>query len=282
MRPPQEKPLPLRDSYPAHHPIPKKGGGGGVIPNPLPINQGGTGAQTVEDARDNLGLGSLATQNEGTGGGEFRNNAANDARFMQPGAFGLGAASTLLDTSDDLDNLPPYTAFYQWGNNLPIGALFTQGQLINLYRSNSNIAQIQIRMVESELQPIYFRGKAYATWGPWKELLYVVEASNFTSNGRTFSFIRLSDGTVEIKGSVIVTGGATVAIGGIFRGAAVLVDLPFSLPDVYSISVSVQNANTMWANGFLTSSTQFGVRLYSATSDSTNTIVGIVLKGRWV
>lgn len=45
-------------------------------------------------ARTNLGLGTLATQDEGTGNSNFRDNAANDARFAPvagvPGNFGAG------------------------------------------------------------------------------------------------------------------------------------------------------------------------------------------------
>jgi hypothetical protein len=43
------------------------------------INFGGTGAATT---RTNLGLGTLATQNEGTSGSQFRDNTANDAHYL--------------------------------------------------------------------------------------------------------------------------------------------------------------------------------------------------------
>ena len=45
----------------------------------LSIAFAGTGASST---RTNLGLGTLATQDEGTSGGDFRDNTANDARFM--------------------------------------------------------------------------------------------------------------------------------------------------------------------------------------------------------
>lgn len=52
------------------------------------ISFSGTGAATT---RTNLGLGSLATQDEGTSNGQFRNNAANDARFHISGVNTLAA-----------------------------------------------------------------------------------------------------------------------------------------------------------------------------------------------
>ncbi|EGO8461985.1 phage tail protein [Escherichia coli] len=60
----------------------------------LPLDQGGTGATTKEDARKNLGLGSSATKNTGT--------TSNDV--MQPGMFGLGrpdGVTRLASTSID-------------------------------------------------------------------------------------------------------------------------------------------------------------------------------------
>jgi len=50
----------------------------------LPINQGGTGATTKEDARTNLGLGDSATKTVGIAAGNV----------MQVGAFGLGVQNT--------------------------------------------------------------------------------------------------------------------------------------------------------------------------------------------
>jgi len=50
----------------------------------LPINQGGTGATTKEDARTNLGLGDSATKTVGIAAGNV----------MQVGAFGLGGQNT--------------------------------------------------------------------------------------------------------------------------------------------------------------------------------------------
>lgn len=47
----------------------------------LPVNQGGTGATTKEDARTNLGLGDSATKTVGTAAGNV----------MQVGAFGVGS-----------------------------------------------------------------------------------------------------------------------------------------------------------------------------------------------
>lgn len=60
----------------------------------IPLDQGGTGATTKEDARKNLGLGSSATKNTGT--------TSNDV--MQPGMFGLGrpdGVTRLASTSID-------------------------------------------------------------------------------------------------------------------------------------------------------------------------------------
>ncbi|HAS0824240.1 TPA: phage tail protein [Enterobacter cloacae subsp. cloacae] len=51
----------------------------------VPVNQGGTGATTVESARSNLGLGTSATKDTGTSNGNV----------IQVGGFGIGADSSL-------------------------------------------------------------------------------------------------------------------------------------------------------------------------------------------
>jgi hypothetical protein len=51
--------------------------------DPRPIVAGGTGATSATAARSNLGCGTMATRNEGTGSTQFRTNTQNDARFVQ-------------------------------------------------------------------------------------------------------------------------------------------------------------------------------------------------------
>jgi hypothetical protein len=50
---------------------------------PLPVADGGTGGNTAAAARTALGLGTMATLNTGTAGGEFRTNTQSEA-FFQP------------------------------------------------------------------------------------------------------------------------------------------------------------------------------------------------------
>ena len=63
----------------------------GNLPAAQPINKGGTGATTAATARDNLGLGSAATQNTGS--------AINDV--MRVGAFGFGGLGATHYISSD-------------------------------------------------------------------------------------------------------------------------------------------------------------------------------------
>lgn len=69
----------------------------------IPLDQGGTGATTKEDARTNLGLGSSATKNTGT--------TSNDV--MQPGMFGLGRpdGALIFNTTSQDDLLVGLTGY---------------------------------------------------------------------------------------------------------------------------------------------------------------------------
>lgn len=86
------------------------GGNGSVLPNSLPIANGGTGATTAADARTNLGLGTAATKNVGTGVGNV----------MQVGAFGLGGTSRYVQNDPALNaplNVLDATQMYFFNNS---------------------------------------------------------------------------------------------------------------------------------------------------------------------
>jgi hypothetical protein len=90
-----------------------------ILGSNVGIDFAGTGAATT---RTNLGLGTMATQNEGTSGSQFRDNTANDAQY-------LIQASNLSDLTN------PVTA----RSNLGLGSISTldAGTGASNFRNNS-------------------------------------------------------------------------------------------------------------------------------------------------
>lgn len=121
----------------------------------LSVNFSGTGAATT---RSNLGLGTLATQNEGTGGTQFRDNAANDARFLIASSnlsditnttiarsnLGLGNLATQNEGtggSNFRDNTANDTRFYRKSlDTIAVADLPTTGDATTWVRERTSLA----------------------------------------------------------------------------------------------------------------------------------------------
>lgn len=73
------------------------GGNGSVLPNSLPIANGGTGATTAAEARTNLELGNAATRSVGTQAGNV----------MEVGAFGVGRFNRSSSAISTPSQIPP-------------------------------------------------------------------------------------------------------------------------------------------------------------------------------
>lgn len=211
MRPPQEKATKLRNSYPAHHPV-YKDDGGGDIPVPVPVAMGGTGATSSASARQNLGLGSIATRDAGTGASDFRDNAENDARFMQPGAFGLGAAGDGPLLADFFDYTIP-NGFYRWDANTAnrpdsIGG----GGAIKFERGVNRMGWIAMRSaggLEPQIYTVSTDGSFPGNWGPWREIWH---AGNLRSNAENDAAFVALTGDQDIDGVKTFLAGLSIAM----------------------------------------------------------------------
>ncbi|MEG6190382.1 phage tail protein [Enterobacter kobei] len=137
----------------------------------VPVDQGGTGATTKEDARSNLGLGSAATRN-------VQNSLIDttSGAMLQVNSFGLGATnSNILSNA----NLAPATGF--WGGSGQANTNFFDpyAPLMHMFRSPTTYTQIQVGM-DARLAVRAFNGTSLAGWRVfWSDGNTTVDTNGF-------------------------------------------------------------------------------------------------------
>ncbi|HGA3355684.1 TPA: phage tail protein [Enterobacter hormaechei] len=148
----------------------------------VPVNQGGTGATTVESARSNLGLGSSATADiqssitDGTAG-----------RVLIQGAFGLGQiVPNQFSTGIPLDRTQFFGATQGNGSN-PVAQ--RMGGVVLAY-AGSSYACVIAAALDTTSPTIWFRGMAGGTAGSWQKF--------YTSTNTTVA----SDGSLKAASPV--------------------------------------------------------------------------------
>ncbi|QIX21405.1 hypothetical protein FOB41_09785 [Agrobacterium pusense] len=87
---------------------------------------------------------------------------ANAAMIV--GAFGLGANSITLSSSDNLDNLTASSGMYNWGSPSPTNAPYTFGALLNIRRNATTGVQIVWNHGTGSPQ---YRYQGSGTWSAW-------------------------------------------------------------------------------------------------------------------
>ncbi|MGM5669828.1 pyocin knob domain-containing S74 family peptidase [Enterobacter cloacae] len=138
----------------------------------LAVNQGGTGATNKEDARTNLGLGSIALK--------------NDTDYMATGAQGAPADSYrffrtdhTINNTQNINNvnepgLFPQMINFSTATNAPVAGGY--GYIANLGRinkANSDWSLCQIsypHSIGTDSGRMFYRGWNTNTWGAWKEV----------------------------------------------------------------------------------------------------------------
>ena len=137
----------------------------------VPVEQGGTGATTKEDARTNIGLGSAATRNAQSSLIDTTSGA-----MLQVNSFGLGATnSNILSNA----NLAPATGF--WGGSGLANTNFFDpyAPLLHMYRSPTTYTQIQVGM-DARLAVRAFNGTSMAGWRVfWSDGNTTVDTNGF-------------------------------------------------------------------------------------------------------
>ena len=137
----------------------------------VPVEQGGTGATTKEEARANLALGSAATRNAQSSLTDTTSGA-----MLQVNSFGLGATnSNILSNA----NLAPATGF--WGGSGQANTNFFDpyAPLLHMYRSPTTYTQIQVGM-DARLAVRAFNGTSMAGWRVfWSDGNTTVDTNGF-------------------------------------------------------------------------------------------------------
>ncbi|HGH4596687.1 TPA: phage tail protein [Enterobacter cloacae] len=148
----------------------------------VPVNQGGTGATTKEDARVNLGLGTAATVNLQS---SITDTTAGVA--LMQGAFGLGQAiPNQFPLGVPFDRTQFYGATQGNGSN-PVAQ--RMGGMVLAYAGGSYACAIAAAL-DTTSPTIWFRGMAGGTAGSWQKF--------YTSTNTTVA----SDGSLKAASPV--------------------------------------------------------------------------------
>lgn len=134
------------------------------LASPVPINKGGTGASTAEQARDNLGLGNAATQDFGTGAnGVARGNHTHAQYWDIVNATGY-APSKPMD-----DFVAGDGGYIRSGENP--GAPATGLDVVTKQQYGSSDL-MQIAFPQRGVERLLMRTRSSSGWGDWFEFYH--------------------------------------------------------------------------------------------------------------
>lgn len=162
------------------------------ISGAVPVNQGGTGATTVVDARSNLNLGSAALLNSGTDSGNVITVGSMGTPTGTRGFFQTSQSNVVSRNWTDLTDIGLYDYVVQGG--VGTGAPATNSDYFYVYNIRRTSAAFQ-QLAFPYATPTFagrmlFRGNNGGTWSPWAEI--------YTTANTTKS----SDGTIKAASPV--------------------------------------------------------------------------------
>ena len=163
-----------------------------------------SGTATGLDAvagRASLGLGTAATRNVGTSSGNV----------MEVGAFGLGAATSLVKSYSEWDDLSLPTALYR-STSASDSVFDLAGVGLNLSYSNTYAAQLHIGIVGSALKIQARATTASGVWGAVKEVYHTGNLPNPIQGSGTGNYIPKFTAGATLGNSSIYEIGGAVAI----------------------------------------------------------------------
>lgn len=141
----------------------------------VPVNQGGTGGTTKEDARTNLGLGSAATRSTYSASGDL----------LSVGDFGIGTESPPNPSASDANNALSTGVYYANGGSA-VNYFSGYTALLTLSRLPTNKSQIQVNASGG------IGARAYnGSWSAW------------VTHYNTLNTTRAADGTLKAASPIV-------------------------------------------------------------------------------
>ena len=196
---------------------------------------------------------------------------ATAGRLMGVGAFGLGATAILLSETDNLDNLPVVTAFYNWGNPAPVNAPVAFCGMLNLPRNSGTAWQIAFSGTDNTA---YMRVRSSNVWKSWTPIGFNTVS---TSNGDAIKF-QTGLMICTMIGKVSQT--CTQAVGGVFRSETTnTIIFPAGFTTTPFISASPRNTTNNWAIVTPSGGSGAGVRMFGAITSATAVTIDVVAIG---
>ncbi|MDA8481263.1 pyocin knob domain-containing protein [Citrobacter sp. Awk 4] len=227
-------------TIPAIGKLVQKGANGAV-----PIESGGTGATTKEDARTNLGLGSSAT----------RNTYSISGDLLSIGDFGVGSsrgdAASIPDSV--VGNSADLKAGFYASNGDFIGSPggIGNGQFLGVIAyncTNNNLFKYQIAGSYSSSGRMFFRSMNNGTYNAWRELYHTgntTKASDGTLKAAS-PVIRIVKSQEENLRTDIDEGGFTWAGAGTVNAEAEGVKITRKSVGVYAVTGAASLAKSGW------------------------------------
>lgn len=159
------------------------------LSSPVPLDKGGTGAASAAQARTNLGLGTAATRDVTSGGGDV-----TAGRVPTVGWMGLGnPLEVMLNDGDDLNNITGANRFFAWQNanilNNPTSSRWGAGLTFG-WMNGEGLTQI----VWGSGGPRWYlrqRNNSSSAWSSWVEIYHsgnlpAIDWNSLTGKPSTF------------------------------------------------------------------------------------------------